>query len=140
VASVLIYDLLYNHLVAAHAPISVYHWDQLDPILKKQPRQFIVLEELGGFEEPMSIGDQSSACVRETSNFRIYAMVLAPQSSSVARQLAGAVHADLRFRYLSMDVRVLEANPPEPELLNDGLWTSYGVDVSLTADRHLPRP
>ena len=114
-------------------------YDEIDTAVEQQQTSFLCLQEINSIEDFMAFGDPTALCVREISSFVIHVLVPAPESASVARQLAEQVQQDLRFRIVD-GVTVSEVSPPEPGILNDGLWTSYHVTVLTAVDRHVARP
>ena len=133
------YDAVKTYLSTTFSPTSVVDYDEIDTVIEQQNVSFFCLQEINSIEDFLAFGDPSALCVREISSFIVHVLVPAPESASVARQLAEQVQTGLRFRILD-SVTVSEVAPPEPGILNDGLWTSYQVTILTAVDRHVARP
>jgi hypothetical protein len=133
------YQELKAYLQTAFQPTPVLDFDSIDPQLEQSNNPFLCIEEIVGFEDLISIGDPSALCFREEVDFLVHAFVPSPESSALARQLAEQVMVSLRLRNLGA-TRVSKLEPPEPEDANDGLWTVYGITVSLINDFRFAAP
>lgn len=138
-SSVAAYNELKTRLQTTFAPMPVLDFDSINPALEQGTSNFLCIEEVVGFEDLISIGDPSALCFRAQLTYLVYAFVPAPESSLVARTLAEQVQTDLRLRTLGT-TRVLEVEPPEPDDMNDGLWTVFSVTVSTVCDFQIPHP
>jgi hypothetical protein len=138
-ASVQAYNNLKNHLITVHAPLQVIDFDSIETVLEQSNDSFLCLEELSSLEDMIGFGDPTNLCIREVSAIAIHALVPAPESTGLARQLAENVQNDLRFRILN-GVDIMDIEPPVPDFMNAGLWTSYSVTVLIKVDRHVAKP
>jgi hypothetical protein len=137
-ASTLVYDAVKTHLQATFAPTPVIDFDTLDNALQQGQNDFLCLQEAGSIEDEIGFGNPNSICVREVSGLLVICFVPAPQSSGRARTLGDSVQQALRLQTLA-GTTVLDVSPPEPEIQNDGLWTSAVVTITVTADRHVAK-
>jgi hypothetical protein len=135
-ASTHVYDTLKARIAADFAPQRVIDLDEIDVALEQGTDAFFVLAEVRQEEELIGFGN-TELCQRERGVLRVSCMVPAPESSAIARAQADSVRAALRHLRES-DIRVIETDPPEPDTLNSGLWTSYGTDILYEYDFHVP--
>lgn len=139
-ASVIVYDTLKNFLVGAFPALQVIDFDTLDNALEQSQNQFICLQEGYATEEEMGFGDPTNICIQEFSGFVVHGFTPAPQSSGAARALGDQIQNSLRMQQFTPNMKVLDTSPPEVELMNDGLWTSASVPLTVTNDRHVALP
>lgn len=138
-ATTFAYDPLKQYLETTFAPIPVIDFDTIDTALEQSTNNIIAIEEASSEEYLAAFGDPANLCVREEGLILIHVLVPAPESSNAARTMAQAIQQELRFRPFT-PMRITNVTPPEPDFMNDGLWTGYGVLVQYTVDRYIPRP
>jgi hypothetical protein len=137
-ASTITYNAVKAHLVAGFPTLQVIDFDTLDSALEQNRANFLCLQEGYSVEDIEAFGDPTNICIRETSGFIIHVFVPSPQSSAQARTLGDQVQAAFRLTNLTPLIRVLDTNPPELEMMNDGLWTSASVPVTVDNKFHAP--
>jgi hypothetical protein len=137
-ASSLAYTEIKNHLIARMSPTQVIDFDELDDTLEQSNSNFICLQEGPSFEDEIGFGDPNNICVQEVSGISVFCFVPAPHSSSAARTFGDSVQTTLRLQTLN-GVRVLDASPPEFDMMNDGLWTSVGISITVAVERHVAK-
>ena len=62
----------------------------------------------------------------------------AAESSALARQYAEDIQNSLMFRNLN-GIEIDDVDPPDMEILNDGLWSTATVTLFVTYDRHVAK-
>ena len=139
-SSVAVYDTVKNYLIAMFPALQVIDFDTLDNALEQSLNQFLCLQEGYTVEEMVGIGDPNNVCIREISGLVIHCFTPAPESSGQARILGEQVQDFVRFQNFTPNMRVLDTSPPEVELMNDGLWTSASVPLTVANDRHVAIP
>jgi hypothetical protein len=138
-----VYDPVKAHLEMMFPEPShiVVDYDQIDRSLQQSETPIIALEELFSVVQVIGMGDPKYACERETGELLIHVFVNAPSSSNNCRNLAQLVQQAVQYQYKALKpLRLTAVNPPEPEIMNQGLWTGYGVLVSYQLDRHVAIP
>lgn len=135
-ASFSAYTEIKNHLIASFPTMDVIDFDTIDTSLQQSNDNFLCLYDGYSEEDEIGFGDPDNICVREVSSIIVYCFVPAPQSGVQARQLGEQVQQQLRLKFLN-GVRVLDASPPEFEMMNDGIWTSVGITLTVAVDRHV---
>ena len=138
-ASAHCYDEIKAYLQGAMTPMAVLDWDQIESTLEQSNNQFLALEESYADEELIAFGNPQALCMREIGALIIHCFVPAPESSGVARALAGQVQNQIRLQRIS-GLRIISSDPPEVDRMNDGLWTTAAVPVAYEYDYFVARP
>jgi hypothetical protein len=132
-ASSYVYSTFKNFLRAQFSEIyPVLDWDQLDPVLVTEQNPFLVIEEVTSSEDPEGFSTPERACVLEDGVFLVHAFTPAPEGSESARRIVDEVRARLRRQVLDL-VHIDGVGPPEPEVQNEGVWTSASMTVRYSA-------
>ncbi len=137
-ASTHVYSTLKARLATDFAPLRVLDVDEIEVALEQSDDAFFVLAEIRQEEELIGFGTQN-LCQRERGVLRVSCMVPGVESSAVARQQADSVRTAMRH-LREADIRVVETDPPEPDVFNAGRWTSYGTDMLYEYDFYVAAP
>ena len=138
-ASTHCYDEIKAYLQGVMAPMAVLDWDQIEPTLEQSENQFLAIEDAYADEEMAAFGNPQALCMREAGEIVLHCFVPAPESSGVARALAGQVQGLIRLQRIS-GLRIISSAPPEIDRMNDGLWTTAAVPVTYEYDYFVARP
>jgi hypothetical protein len=139
-SSVHVYNELKNFLTTEFPGDNVIDVDTINVTLQQSKNRFICIEEVSSNNVIVGFGDPTGGlCIREISGLVVHAFVPAPESSATARSFAEAIHDKLVLRTLN-GVNVYDVDPPEMEVLNDGLWSTSTVTLLVTYDRHIVKP
>jgi hypothetical protein len=132
-----VYDAIKTHLDAGITE-TVLDFDELDFQLEQGSDPFCVIEEVYAYEDQIAFGDPENVCMEESGSFVVHCFVRAPESSGAARLFGESVRTAMRFSHLlNGNLKVLECDPPDVRMLNNGLWTSAGVNISYTFNFHV---
>ena len=99
----------------------------------ERPNGFVALEELNASEVQTSMGDPTATCMTERGVILAHIYTPAPESSNSARKIADTLRDALRLRNFD-GVRVTSVDPADPELMNEGLWSSAGAAIYYDYD------
>jgi hypothetical protein len=137
-SSVFVYNEIKNFLQEQFPEDQVIDIDTIDTALRQGTGRFICLEEAISSNFISGFGDPGNICVRESSSFMVHAFVPAAESSALARQYAEDIQNSLVFRNLN-GIEIDDVDPPDMEILNDGLWSTATVTLFVTYDRHVAK-
>ena len=119
---------------------SIIDFDEIEPAMQQGLTPFLVLEEMPSTEENVAFGDPNNLCMRASGVVLVYAFAPAPESNSVARNLGDQIATSLRFAQMANQIRILNVDPPDIQVSNDGLWTIAVVPASIEHDFYVAKP
>jgi len=112
---------------------AIRDWEEVDALLPQGGDPFLTLEETGDESDLLSVGSPASNWLRDEGSMDIHIFVPSTGSLSAARTIGDAVRASLQYQYFSAagqpGLRVLNTEPPEPGIIQDGLWHSMLVSI-----------
>lgn len=126
------YDLIVAKLKADLEPLYTFvEWEKLVDGLNSIEGPFLAVEDVFSEDQLASIGTPTMNCFREEGDIDVHIFVPATEGFGLARSIAEQVRSSIRMKVLSPNVETLLANPPNPGLIADGLWSSMIVGITF---------